>query len=280
MAGGPGKSYRHGITLVEAVQRFGTEEAAETWFIQERWPDGIRCPFCESDAVSTIKNRRPMPFRCRECRKHFSVKTNTIMHDSKLPLSKWALAFYLYSTHLKGVSSMKLHRDLGITQKTAWHLAHRIREAWDDGHDKFAGPVEVDETYIGGKESNKHESKKLRAGRGAVGKTPVVGMKDRETNQVEAEVIDRTDRQTLHEFVHQRTMPNATVYTDEARSYVGIHRRHESVSHSAKRVRPRPGDYEWHRVILVGSQTRLCWGVPPNECEAPASLCGGVPRAA
>ena len=123
-----------------------------------------------------------MPFHCADCRKYFSVKTDTLLQNSKLSLSTWAIAFYLYSTNLKGVSSMKLHRDLGITQKSAWHLAHRIREAWDVVADKFAGPVEVDETYIGGLEKNKHESKKLNAGRGTVGKVAVAGMKDRETN--------------------------------------------------------------------------------------------------
>ncbi len=87
-----------------------------------------------------------MPYRCRDCRKHFSVKSHSVMQGSKLPLAKWAIAFYLYSTNLKGVSSMKLHRDLGITQKSAWHMAHRIREAWDMDADRFAGPVEADET--------------------------------------------------------------------------------------------------------------------------------------
>ena len=141
---------------------------------KRRWPNGVRCVECASDRIHTCKptaRRKTPTYHGNDCKKDFTVKTGTIMHDSRLPLSKWALAFYLFSTHLKGVSSMKLHRDLGITQKSAWYMAHRIRETWDDSAEQFAGPVEADETYIGGKESNKHKSKRLKSGRGTVGKT-------------------------------------------------------------------------------------------------------------
>ena len=232
---GPGKSYRKGISLIQALQQFGDDAQAEAWFASRRWPTGIRCPKCDSDAISTRKGNRQTPqYHCKACTSNFTVKTGTIMHDSKLTLSKWALAFYLYSTNLKGVSSMKLHRDLGITQKSAWHLAHRIRETWNDETEKMAGPVEADETYIGGKEANKHESKKLRAGRGTVGKTPVVGVKDRETNRISTEVLESADQATLQNFVIRHTEPKAQVYTDEAAAYRGIPRAHEAVSHSAK----------------------------------------------
>ena len=228
----PGKHYRKGISLVQAIKQFGDDVKAEAWFVARRWPNGIQCPKCDSDAISTRTSKRLTPqYHCKSCGKNFTVKTDTIMHDSKLPLSKWALAFYLYSTHLKGVSSMKLHRDLDMTQKAAWHLAHRIREMWNDETAKMAGPVETDETYIGGLEKNKHNSKKLKAGRGPVGKTAVVGMKDRETNTVKATVVKRTDAATLQGFVNENREEGATVYTDEHRSYEGLDN-HESVKHS------------------------------------------------
>ena len=235
MAGqsGPGKSYRKGITLMDAVKKFDTEEKAEAWFVEQRWPDGVICPFCESDRIATIASRKPQPFRCKSCRKHFSVKTDTLMHSSNIPLSKWAISFYLFATSLKGVSSMKLHRDLGIGQEAAWYMGHRIRGMWGKEEDKFAGPVEADETYIGGLEKNKHEWKKQKSGRGTVGKTPVVGVKDRATNQVRTEVVESTNKATLQGFVLDHTQEEAIIYTDEHAAYKGLPRHHEAVAHGA-----------------------------------------------
>ena len=228
---GPGKAYRRGVSLLEAVKQFDTEEKAEAWFVAQRWPDGVACPKCGSDNVAAVASHKPQPFRCRTCRKHFSVKTDTLLHSSNIPLTQWAIAFYLYATNLKGLSSMKLHRDLGISQSSAWYMGHRIREMWNGEAEKFAGPVEAYETYIGGKEGNKHEAKKLRAGRGMVGKTAVAGVKDRDTNQVDAAVVERTDGPTLRQFVHDRTEPSAMVYTDGAAAYRRLNRQHEAVAH-------------------------------------------------
>ena len=127
---GPGKSHRLGLSTKQFFKMFPDDAAAEKWFIRNRWPDGICCPRCGSTNVNTEHKHKTMPFRCRDCRKPFSTKTGTPMQASNLGYLDWMYAIYLLVTNLKSVSSMKLHRELEITQKSAWHLAHRIRKGW------------------------------------------------------------------------------------------------------------------------------------------------------
>ena len=232
---GPGRSQRKSITLLEAAKKFGPEDQAKAWIENERWRDGPECPYRRSDDVQSNVKHPTVMYRRRECesKQFFGLKTGAVMEGSKPKYGIWAIGIYLFSTNIKGISSMRLHRELGIGQKAAWFMLHRLRTAYDNETGPFAGPVEADETYIGGREANKHWKRKLNAGRGTVGKSVVAGTRDRKTEQVIAKVIPNIKAKTLQGFVEEATEPDAQGCTDEGGGYVGMDRKHESVNQSA-----------------------------------------------
>ena len=231
----PGKSHREGLSLIQLFDMFPDNETAEKWFEEQFWPAERCCGHCGSTRTQTASHRS-MPYWCTDCRSYFSVRTGTILANTRLPLRKWVIAIYLELTSLKGISSMKLHRDLKISQPSAWYMLHRIREAWrateNGNRNNFPGPIEVDEAYFGGKRGNMSKSRRAKMeGRGPVGKVAVAGIKDRATNKVQAKVVHDTRSETMIRFIMENTDPDTKVYSDDALIY-HVLPNHESVKHS------------------------------------------------
>ena len=211
------------LSTFEFFAKFPDEEAARKFFENKRWGGEPVCGHCGSVSVTECKDHKPMAYRCKDCRKHFSVRTGTVLAESRLPLQKWLLAIFMLTSARKGIPSTQMARELGVTQKTAWFLAQRIRETWlKDRDNHMDGQMQVDETYIGGREKNKHASKKLHAGRGAVGKTAVVGVRD-EHGEVRAEIVENTKAPTLERFVKKHCQSGATIVTDTHGGYISLH---------------------------------------------------------
>lgn len=223
-------------SLYELMEHFENEETCIRHLEKLRWPKGIICPCCGSSRkIYYIK--RDYNYKCADCKKQFSVRKGTIFEESRLPLRKWFAASWLITSNRKGISSAQLAREIGVTQKTAWFMLGRLREV-AGAMGQFGGPmdgvVEADETYIGGKEKNKHNKKKLFAGRGVVGKQLVFGMKNRK-GKVKAVVVPDTTKRELQRVISENVNPGSTIYTDDHRSYLGMQGfKHEMVNHSVK----------------------------------------------
>jgi len=211
-------------TLLEAVTYFSDFDRCRDFMIALRWPDGVRCPECGSERVSWLATARRWKCSEKHPRRQFSLKTGTIFADSPLPLSKWLPALWLIVNAKNGVSSCEIARALGVTQKTAWFMGHRIRAALHAGSfDKMTWEVEVDETFIGGKARNMHTAQRKRRihGRGTVDKTVVLGFLKR-GGEVRATVVDDRKKATLHGEVQKHVAAGSALYTDELVSYQGL----------------------------------------------------------
>ena len=223
------------IGVKQLYQMFPGEDSCFEWLERERWNGEPVCPHCGGlDNISAPPPSKPHHYWHKDCRKHFTVTTGTCMHATKMPLQDWIFAIYSLMTARKSVSAMQLSKELQCQYKTAWFMLHRLRESFSSGEFRLAKVVEVDETFIGGRERNKHFDKKLKAGRGAVGKVPVVGARER-GGRVVAEPVEKTDRETLVGFILDHTEESATVYTDDSSAYFALDslRRHGSVRHSS-----------------------------------------------
>lgn len=234
-------------TLAECIARFSDADVAHEYMTKLRWPDGVTCPRCGSKSLRFVKTRRL--WECRDCPHHrqFSVKVGSIFEDSALPVGKWLAAIWLIANAKNGISSYELHRAIGVTQKTAWFMLHRIRAAMQSGNfEKLYGTVESDETFIGGAAKNMHKDVKARRqiGRGGWGKSIVMGLLERGTrktaSKVRAMVIANTDKANIHAEITKYVAPGATINTDALLAYRWLDKaiwKHEMVDHAVEYVR-------------------------------------------
>ena len=223
-------------STISTFQLFAMIPDAETarLYLEARlWPNGVVCPTCSGQ--DRITARKSGFYRCNKCKLDFTVRTGTIFERSHVPLHKWIYAMYLMVTVRKGISSLQLAKEIGVTQKSAWFMLQRLREACGGSTGKLSGLIEIDETYVGGREINKHESKKRKIGRGIVGKTAVVGIRER-GGRTRAIVVASTDRATLQGLVLANVDTDSVIMTDEHSGYAGLGKSflaHETMNHVA-----------------------------------------------
>jgi transposase-like protein len=221
-------------TLAEFFEYFKDEQTAVEFFTNIRFRTGKYCPHCGHTSVHLFSDGKR--YRCGKCKQDFTIKTGTVFGESKLPIKTWFAAIYLLSTSNKGISSVQLAKQLGVTQKTAWFMDHRIREVMKQGKSLLSGTIEMDETYIGGQERNKHRSKQIRGtqGRSTKTKTPVIGMAQR-GGQVRAEASDRANMRQVEKLIVRNAAIGSKLHTDQFNAYSHIGRlfSHQIVNHAA-----------------------------------------------
>lgn len=225
------------ISTFELFAMIPDQETARSYLESRLWPEGPRCPVCAGG--ERITARKGGYYRCNACKEDFTVRTGTIFERSHVPLHKWVYAMYLLVTARKGISSLQLAKEIGVTQKTAWFILHRLREACGNDFTKLTGIVEIDETYIGGREDAKHESKRMGLGRGTVGKTPVLAARER-GGKTRARVVPNSSAREIHRFMHRHVEYGSTVHTDEHGGYRrvgGLFYTHETINHGAGEYR-------------------------------------------
>ena len=240
------------VSTFQLFQMFPDQESARKYLEGRMWPNGVHCPHC--GLTETITVRKNGYYRCNQCKEDFTVRTGTIFERSHVPLHKWIYAMYLLVTARKGISSMQLSKEIGITQKSAWFVLHRLREACGNDVDMLGGVIEIDEMYVGGIEKTKHENKKRKSGRGPVGKTPIVGMRER-GGRVKAKVVTVADTKTLHKTIIENVEEGSIVHTDEHYGYQGLDNAlylHQTINHNL-------GEYSRNGVTTNGIES--VWAV-------------------